>query len=224
MRLKMLKNVVVIALVVMILLCSNAFAALSIQGATVYDDVSKQYWVRDLSLFTNKTYNQQLQTINGMNNSKYNGQSGWHLADVNQLTVLFNTGQIISSFNSIGFSRYGGPIWSDPFKIIGGVSGRYNQSGSASQMHRYAGINYGLYDLWSPYLGQDSIGVISPGINNPLNYQVNSLQDSITDPTLGAWVTTSVPTPIPPAFILMGSGLIGIMGFKQRKRAVNLIK
>ena len=196
----MFKNVVVTALVVMTLFCSNAFAALSIQGDAVYDDVSKQYWVRDLSLFTYQTYQQQLSTISNLNTGDgYSGLTNWHMATGFELAGLYNN-NVNPLFNN--FSKFN-PVFQNSFSIY--WSGRYDVP-ALGTTHYYFMIGQDIY-----YYGDRS---------RP-QFAFNYLSDQ--SQSIGAWVTASVlptpdptPTPIPPAFLLMGSGLIGLAGMRKR--------
>jgi len=184
----------------MSLIVGNAFAALSIEGNTVYDDVSKQYWVRDLSMFNYQTYQQQLSTISSLNTGGgYSGLSNWHMATGSELGGLYNNnGNPL--FNN--FSKFN-PVFQNSFSIY--WSGRYDVP-ALGATHYYFSIGQDIY-----YYGDRS---------RP-QFWYNYLSDQ--SQSIGAWVTASVlptpdptPTPIPPAFLLMGSGLIGLAGMRKR--------
>jgi hypothetical protein len=208
---------------------SNAFASLTIDGNSVYDDVSKQYWVRDLGLFTNETYSQQLQSINQLNVVKYNGQSRWHLAKTTEVVSLFSNSNLINyflptyySYDSSG-NMYGPGaafpqtslttlpgIWAEPFKTVSELYGRYDDTYSQvlngvrySSVRRYAGEASAVsYITWPE--GNVEACTIYPDRNAVISgygtNQGNYVTDDLNDPILGAWVTTSTaPSQIPTA-------------------------
>jgi hypothetical protein len=179
---------------------SIAFADFSIQGNTVYDDVSKQYWVRDLSMFSYQTYQQQLSTIANLNTGGgYSGLTNWHMASFQDVWPLFSgqTGvRVDRLFEPSGISQYSVPsvTW----------FGRYE--GASRPGYHYGG------------------GALVSNFYNPETY-FQEYPDNYSGYTvLSAWVIAaapatnpdSTPTPIPPAFLLMGSGLVGMVAYRRR--------
>jgi hypothetical protein len=235
--------IAIIAVALITLTSSSAFASLSIVGNSVYDDVTKQYWVSNLNLFTNKTYIEQIKVINQLNINNYNGQSGWHVANTTEATSLFRNTSLSSMFNPTyqaydptgNMTGFGAawpqtslavpPVWAEPFISVSVLYGRYTDNYPQIingrlyySLRRYSGETYGV----SYYAMPNNIfnSTVYPDRNAVIDFNntTNIVADNLVDPLLGAWVTTSVvPTPIPPAFLLMGSGLAGLVGLHRKK-------
>ena len=55
--------------------------------------------------------------------------------------------------------------------------------------------------------------------SNPDNVQTGVAQFSLTTNSTGTTVADATPTPIPPSFLLMGSGLLGMVGIRRKFNA-----
>jgi len=212
------------ALMVSVAMPGMASASLSIEGNAVYDSASNLYWMPNLSLFVNQTYQQQINTISSMGN--YNGQSGWHLASSSEMNSLFNNslqsiaGAFGPSYGGADVTFYSTPVWAEDFRVSEMYYGRFNATTNNTDTgllgHKSAGMFYGV----SAVTGGTELEAVYPDGSTTLYNSVTYPSNSYSDNILGAWVATNVaPTPIPPSFLLMGSGVIWLLGFRKPKRS-----
>lgn len=188
----------------------EAIAALSFLPASglVLDDkgeqdiTNDQFWIADLSLLTNMTYEEQINEIQSWNEISspfYNEQlTPWHMATETEMQALstYSNEDIIDAFlpSATGYSV----IW---------YSGRYdklipNSNPSTHELHRLFEGEPDLRDIpWSEWFEDD---------DTKYTYT-------------GAWITASysaTTVPIPASFYLLLCSLIGLVGFKLKFKKV----
>ena len=99
----------------------------------LYDDVNQRYWVQALSMFTYQDYQQQLQSIDGLNSTTnaYFSLNGWHLATYDEMVAVMGAydseEDVFTQFNP----SYAGVLWpgQDPKDFY---NGRYELAPSWS--------------------------------------------------------------------------------------------
>ncbi|MFH2066757.1 MAG: VPLPA-CTERM sorting domain-containing protein [Pseudomonadota bacterium] len=157
-------------------------------GHVVYDDQSGKYWMWDLSAYTNMTYDEQISAISNMN-APGDLYYGLDAWHIADGADL----AIFSNYPAEAFEIFN-PTWIDG-------------NGNMSWLGRVGGDGGGNDHV--------SIGVNYNDINGAYNIGIDIVSDDGSYELLGAWVTTSVP--IPGAIWLLGSGLIGLVGFRRIK-------
>jgi hypothetical protein len=137
-----------------------------------------------------------------MNSSDYNGQTGWHLASSSEITNLFTSSTQALTSNFLPNTTYYTTLGNFTEEFRGRIDvGCITPTTPPDPAHGYAWVIGGGDP--SPYYK-----FIQADYGEADNYGTE---------WLGAWVTTDVaPTPIPPSFILMGSGLVGMVGYRRR--------
>jgi len=160
----------------------------------VYDDVSGQYWVRDLNMFEAKNYSTQISEISLLNsNASYSSYSNsWHLAkdaDLSSIIINYDFTAFSSAFiPNHEFIDWGWDLY------YGRTSSIHSNADSHWQHHRFFSGGG-----WGPVL--DSATHI-----NWSDYQV----------PIAAWVTSS-PIPEPTTMLLFGLGILGLAGVNRKK-------
>ena len=181
--------------------------ALTIDGATVYDENTGWYWARDLSAFTTMTYSEKISAINetillNANNITYDH---FHMATHQEMVALWanSTTDIISTF----MPSYEG----------------------SDSTYDYSIYYYGVYDQIAGLSSHEGAGIYetpSQTYNPGLDY--HSFPDYITPSAflIGAWAVTNsnappAPVPEPATIFLIGTGIVGLLGAKKAKKTVS---
>jgi hypothetical protein len=196
---RLLQCIVIIVLLFTLNVVTTFAALISVTTDVVYDDVDKRWWVSDLRLFEEMTYQGQKDYIDGTINTltKYNFvNTNWHMATLAEMEGLWNNtdAQIGAVFQYTG-------LWIEPISPNSTHyewMGRFDHVGTHPNGPAHEGF---LLDVNASTIVWSSMTVV------PL--------DTHADDRLGSWVTTSA-VPIPPAFLLLGSGLIGIVGIRKK--------
>ena len=170
----------------------GASASLVDQGnGTIYDDAGDVYWYKDLSVFRDKTYQEQLDLIEAIPGSNF------HLASYAEMDALFSqysATEIGNAFTRSGQhpSGYGTQHYD--------WYGRYESTADADPYHYVAQVWHETkQDVWD---------------RNPLEFLETA--DSVRD-WFGAWVTSNTAlVPVPAALWLLGSGLIGLAALRRK--------
>jgi hypothetical protein len=201
-----MKRIQISCVVAVLLLTGIAPATLIVKeyipGQKVTLDTNTgNHWIWDLSLFTNKTYGQQISDIAGLGTYGNIG-GGWHMADLAEMGPLWSYSftEISGAFNT-----------SDVFVLDPGDwyhiywSGRYDDPTPVGTAH-YVGT------LFEERIYSTSTFIT---IKSPLG--VESYPDSTLLPQLGAWVTTDAPVVPAPGAIILGTLGLSLAGWKLRR-------
>ena len=174
----------------------------------VWDSFSNLTWFWDVPLFADKTYDEQVALLNGLNEgSGYFGLSGWHLASLDEIHTFIdtfpfgyrNTGWDVASSFPLTLTSY-------PY----GVGGRIDD-----------GPNWGPYHTTALFYLNCPWGEAFPGCA-----VLQGVKDDLTSPLYGAWAVTIDPTTVPmeyvpePASLLLvslGLGVIGLAAWRRRR-------
>lgn len=163
----------------------------------IYDDITQTYWISDLTLLSNLTYEEQLERVNDWNTNGTFSSENWGNF---RIASLLELGQTFYHNYEYSFGEYEHLFtsnWEDRFR--GRSSSQYNAS-IAPDMHQEIWIDWWSDEDWMYY--NDAI----------------EIHDSVRSSSLGAWVIAdSVNNPVPePASIILLS--CGVMSLLVRKR------
>lgn len=186
---------------VVFVLVGTANAALTNYGdGMLYDNANKQYWIADLTVLVNMTYDQQVQYIADEFNDPIGRYVGgawgeWHMADYSEMLGLWQHGGQPLRENFIGTGT------EDVFgsEVIAGKISDW-PPGITTGDHCYMWVWKNEYGEWIPV--EFTIGI----------------SDSIQKDWLGAWVSADVAVPVPSTMILLGSGVIALAGFRRKRK------
>jgi hypothetical protein len=182
----------------------QAQAALTAQGNYIFDDIQNQYWVRDLSSFQNKTWDQQVNTLSTLPGEIAGNLLGdWRIAGSGDLNALLYSPEQV-------YYLFQGDYLLQGAQLGTYLAGRIDVTGwRGNQMIFTVAERFGHpEDYLFSYLGD---GLFT-------KYGVQSWPKSFPSPDLSAWVLADVvTTPIPSALYLLGSALPFIAFFRRKK-------
>jgi hypothetical protein len=104
-----------------------------------HDTVTGNYWIWDLTMFTDKSYAQQISDIAGLG-TYGNIAGGWHMATADEKALLAGTGQISTGFNPTIDALPSTATW----------RGRYDEP-SGGEEHMVFSLTYTLAFGWSGF-------------------------------------------------------------------------
>ncbi len=166
----------------------------------VYDDRTHTTWVRDMSYFTDMTYDKQITEID---NKNMNGITDWRMAGFADIAAIwhYSAEEIAQAFqHTYIYQKNDG---SESFHYEGRVDELYMHTGPAS--HYYRGI---VVDVNGTASKQPDY-VYAP--------------DYLAGDYPGAWVVSASPNlyrpvPEPTTMLLFGTGIAGLAAIGRRRR------
>jgi len=174
---------------------------------SVYDTEAQRHWIRDLTMFNSRTYDEQIDDIAALGGSP--GIDGpWHMATTSEMMEIWPhdvEGQHWS-IDVLGITAHFLPTtirYQEPYpnNEHDYWYGRYDDNGGSTVFHHYAVMRT---DDPAPPLGFD-LGRM--GTHDSTSYYF-----------LGAWVASEiVPVPLPGAALLGVIGM-GYAGMRLRRR------
>ncbi len=189
-------------------------ATLIAQNGIVADDrgtVSESddsYWIQDLYSFSGQTYEEQITSINVLNEP---GEipdgpwEDWHMAEYSEMASLietYNTEEIVKAFGTTEYYIQGS-------KFADVLGGRYNEevSNDHNQWHYIAILRMYV----EPYNGE---------LISPIELSSEMAGDAGQHDNLGVWITASPlgEVPEPSSILILGTGLAGLIGYKTKKK------
>jgi hypothetical protein len=174
------------------------FASAKFVGATilatsnpsvVYDDITQTYWIADLTLLSNYSYEEQLALIIEWNETGIYSSGEWgdfRLANTMEVTDTFYYGYEYT----FGEYEYLFTPNQPDYQIYRGRTTSQVNADIAPDLHEYVRFYWWVQQDWLVY--DDCF----------------EIQDSIRDPGIGAWVVANaLPTPEPSSILLIFSGV-----------------
>lgn len=190
-----------------------SYAALIPMDGIIFDNTNNVYWIRDMALFANQTYSQQIAGIAALNSdSDYSSPAwgSWQLATSAQIASLFTYSdqEIINAFLP-SYVQHQGTVGSANENYVYIYNGRFDSIPSAGN-HSVAVISF--YDYVPPENPYDTIQRSTTG----------SMSDTESYISIGAWVAAAAtPTnavPEPSTILLLGIGLACLAGSRRRRK------
>jgi PEP-CTERM motif len=186
----------------------------------VYDNVANKYWFRDLSLFPDKTYDEQITLIDS-HSFTHEYRDGWRMANSSEYNRLLSNGvpsimaffapttiQINQNNTAQNIKYYRGRLHDDVSDEMNTVVGFFYKNYWPG-----TGINY-----YSPVVTSESTANIY--------YGAWVVADALHDTLEPKWIAAQAnptPTPEPATILLLGTGVIGLVGIRNRKKRRKII-
>lgn len=145
----------------MLLMGSTVSADLISDSGLVLDTDSDIVWYSDLTDFVNMDYSQQQAAIAGLNESRFGGMTGWHLATQSDIDTLRPMGLELSPESQARFQSLGASFTPTTYLVnaFGSFSGSwYGRTGIPSYNmpdthHDRYSFGKSYHSLWGDHLG-----------------------------------------------------------------------
>jgi hypothetical protein len=173
-------------------------------GHVVFDSVGEQYWYWDMSRFYEKTWDEQVQSVDDLASSAYAGFIDWHIASYDEMQDLWSNDSkdLLDNF----YSHYSYTMGDEYHRSL---IGRFDSVSTAGS-HREAQLDSdeSFNPTFSPVFYKVALG----SYDRPDNYY-GEIYSAFATATTRA--TSTVPEPT--TMLLLGAGLVGLAGFGRKK-------
>lgn len=172
-------------LLLLMVLSGTAFSELVViqsNPSVIYDDIAKQYWIRNMNRFTNMTYDEQMVGVALLNEPGSDVENGpwgnWHIASLEEMQGIVN-GNGFLAMSDIFFPSVC-PDVEESCETNAGYYGRYEQAIETE----YGPAHYYYNIRVTPFYVKETCLL-----------EECDILDDVSDAFIGAWVTTGLAAP-----------------------------